>query len=654
MNTNFHRKLVDNFPKSILSRFDLLGRTQKISLQIAIDCVLVVLCFILAMALRLENFQFIRTTPVWVSIALSIPLTISTFNFFDMYRSMVRYVTDKILVALLKSIFTITFILVLVDTIFDLEVPRSVFLIFPVLLLLSAAGFRFLVRALFRYYSRLASPRVLIFGAGAAGADLATALQSSNTYRLVGFIDDNPEIQGITVCGVKVHPPPTAKALVEKYAVEKLFLAIPSATQQQRSKVVNQLEALNIKIMTVPTVAEITSNTARISELRSISPKDLLDRDPVAPIESLLRANTHDKCVMVTGAGGSIGSEISRQVLTLKPKQLILFDISEFSLYKIEKELMQLKEQHNSSTQITTVLGSVQNQKIVEAALARFNVDTIYHAAAYKHVPLVEENIISAIMNNVFGTLFLATAARKHGVSRFILISSDKAVRPTNVMGATKRIAELICQALADEPHHTVFAMVRFGNVLGSSGSVIPSFQEQIEKGGPVTVTHSDINRFFMLIPEAAQLVIQAGAMAKGGDVYVLDMGKPVKILDLAFKMIRLNGLTPYLLKDESNAPKQGDIPVSITGLRKGEKLYEELLVKDDAAATQHPRILSASDAHFSHSDLIKILEHLETACETFDYTRIRDIFYELPLAYQPKSNRFADSLSVPYEDETL
>jgi FlaA1/EpsC-like NDP-sugar epimerase len=434
--------------------------------------------------------------------------------------------------------------------------------------------------------------------------------------------------------------------LIDGIGVKVVLMAMPSLSRARRREIVECLEDLNLEIKSIPAMSDIVSGRAKISELRKVTPEDLLGRDPIVPDEDLLRANISGKVVMVTGAGGSIGSELCRQILSQHPTSLVLFDFSEFALYKIETELGEIARRMNSATRIIPILGSVQNEKRLETAIKAFRVQTIYHAAAYKHVPLVEENAVEGIHNNVFGTLTLAVLAKKLKVEHFILISTDKAVRPTNIMGATKRVAELICQALAQESEDTVFSMVRFGNVLGSSGSVIPRFQAQIEAGGPLTVTHPEINRYFMTIPEASQLVIQAGAMAKGGDVFVLDMGTPVKIVDLAVSMIRLHGLTPYFVDHPDQVlPEKGDIPICFTGLRKGEKLYEELLIGNSPKLTAHPRIMTASEAFVSMEELRLIFDRLRAASVAFDLPEIQAIFYELPLQYKPNGQEISDLL---------
>ncbi|WP_295976643.1 nucleoside-diphosphate sugar epimerase/dehydratase, partial [uncultured Aggregatibacter sp.] len=420
-----------------------------------------------------------------------------------------------------------------------------------------------------------------------------------------------------------------------KYNIKVILLAIPSASRSERKAIIDSLIPLKIKVRTIPDMEEILQGNAKIDELREVKIEDLLGREPVLPNRELLQKNIFGKTVMVTGAGGSIGSELCRQIIVNKPKILILYELSEFSLYSIHQELLDIAKKNNDlNVKIYPILGNVQNIERLESVLTRFNVDTIYHAAAYKHVPLVEYNIIEGIKNNIWGTYNVAKSAAKHNVKSFVLISTDKAVRPTNVMGASKRMAELCLQALSDQlkDSKTCFSMVRFGNVLGSSGSVIPLFRKQILKGGPITVTHPDIIRYFMTIPEAAQLVIQASAMAKGGDVFILDMGEPVKIVDLAKNLVQLSGLS---VKDEEN-PK-GDIEIAYTGLRPGEKLYEELLIGgDNVCKTDHSRIMTAEETYLPMQELSIVLEKLDVACKNADYVEIRQILLEAPTGFKP------------------
>jgi FlaA1/EpsC-like NDP-sugar epimerase len=406
---------------------------------------------------------------------------------------------------------------------------------------------------------------------------------------------------------------------------------MPSASRARKNEVIKTLEGLPCEVLSIPGMVDLVEGKARIDALRKVVITDLLGRDPVSPIPELVSRNINGKTVMVTGAGGSIGSELCRQIIKNKPDQLILFELSEFSLYSIDSELRNLNLSQDLQVKICPILGNVQDKEHLERLIKAFNIDTIYHAAAYKHVPLVEFNVLDGVRNNIFGTLCCAQAAATCGVENFVLISTDKAVRPTNTMGATKRMAELVLQALAKEYSKTCFSMVRFGNVLGSSGSVVPLFEKQIASGGPVTLTHQDITRYFMTIPEAAQLVIQAGAMGTGGDVFVLDMGEPVKIIDLAHRMIALQGLS---VRDDKNP--YGDIAVKTTGLRPGEKLYEELLIGDNVSTTQHPRIKTANEVMLPWSEMSAILADLDSACREFDYERVREILLKAPTAFNP------------------
>ncbi|SUI48809.1 UDP-glucose 4-epimerase [Shewanella baltica] len=406
---------------------------------------------------------------------------------------------------------------------------------------------------------------------------------------------------------------------------------MPSASRSRRQEIINLLEPLTVKVMTLPAMADLVSGDKLFSDVKEVEIEDLLGRDSVTPRQNLLTANIKNKVVMVTGAGGSIGSELCRQILKQSPKKLVLFELSEFALYSIERELIATAQEINLNVEILPIMGSVQRENRVQAVMQAFNVQTVYHAAAYKHVPLVEHNVVEGVRNNVFGTLYTARAAIAAKVETFVLVSTDKAVRPTNVMGTTKRMAELALQALSKEEHQTRFCMVRFGNVLGSSGSVVPLFRKQIANGGPVTVTHPEITRFFMTIPEASQLVIQAGAMGKGGDVFVLDMGKSVKIVDLAEKMIRLSG---FDVKDEVHP--NGDIAIEFSGLRPGEKLYEELLIGDDVTGTDHERIMTANEIFLPWVQLEQILNRLDKACHEFNHEAIREILLTAPTGFAP------------------
>ncbi len=472
---------------------------------------------------------------------------------------------------------------------------------------------------------------VVIYGAGASGRQLLTALIQGDKYYPVAFVDDNRALHKVVIHGVAVYNRASLPLLVQRYDINKILLAMPSISMDKRKEVISSLEDLPCEVLSIPGMVDLVEGNAQIISLKKVSIDDLLGRESVKPDPVLLAKNIHKKVVMVTGAGGSIGSELCRQILKQSPTVLILFEVSEFGLYSIEKELSGIARNENYAVRIIPLLGTVQKINRLETIMRTFGVDTVYHAAAYKHVPLVEYNVVEGVRNNIFGTLYCAQVAIATGVETFILVSTDKAVRPTNTMGATKRMSELVLQALSQESGRTCFSMVRFGNVLGSSGSVVPLFEKQIEHGGPITLTHKDIIRYFMTIPEASQLVIQAGAMAKGGDVFVLDMGDPVKIYDLATRMIKLSGLT---IKNETHP--DGDIEIKITGLRPGEKLYEELLIGEQVHGTTHPRIMTAREEMLSWAVLSEYIDQLDDACNKFEHDEIRAILLKVPTGFQP------------------
>jgi FlaA1/EpsC-like NDP-sugar epimerase len=473
--------------------------------------------------------------------------------------------------------------------------------------------------------------RVLIYGAGEAGVRLASALSGRGEYAVVALVDDNTALHGSVINGLNVHSSSAIESLIEEYSIERILLALPSVSRRQRKRIINRLEHLPVHVQTMPDLHDLIGGQARVDDIRDVEIEDLLGRDVVAPIPELLGPQIGGRSIMVTGAGGSIGSELSVQILQHAPKLLVLVDISEAALYEIDQRLRAIGIAQCLPTEIIALIGSVHHQERVSQALKTYSVDTIYHAAAYKHVPLVEHNMLEGIYNNVFGTLNSAQAAIEAGVESFVLISSDKAVKPTNVMGATKRYSELILQALNQRGGPTRFSMVRFGNVLASSGSVVPRFREQIRGGGPVTVTHPEMYRYFMTISEAASLVLQAGAMANGGEVFVLDMGEPVRIVDLAKKMIHLMGCS---IRDDKNP--DGDIEIEFTGLRPGEKLHEELLIGDDVSGTQHQRILQAREEFFSWTQLEPMLARLRAACEGQDFVAARELLVEGVTGYSP------------------
>ncbi|GLQ74567.1 mannosyltransferase [Vibrio penaeicida] len=513
---------------------------------------------------------------------------------------------------------------------FQSFVPRSVPFIYCGFAILAMGGPRVLFRTIYYHYYRRKKPNVFIYGAGATGRDLAYALVQGNEYHPVVLLDDDATKAGQVMFGIKVHHTEDFESLMSLYQPVKLLLAINNINKGERLRLLEKLSNWPIAVQSVPSVEDIAAGRAQATDVKDLDVADLLGRSPVEPDIDLMEKNILGKNVMVTGAGGSIGSELCRQIANYKPKTLILFELNEYNLYAIDQELQLLKEKQSLDIKIVASLGSVQKENRLLKIMQAHGVDTVYHAAAYKHVPLVEDNAIEGIRNNVFGTLACANAAIEAGVSHFTLISTDKAVRPTNIMGASKRMAELVLQALADKQTDTIFTMVRFGNVLGSSGSVVPLFKKQIKKGGPVTVTHTDITRYFMLIPEAAQLVIQAGAMAHNGQVFVLDMGEPVKILDLAKRMIHLMGLQEYV----EGTGEEGDIAIKITGLRPGEKLYEELLIGDDVEGTSHQKIMTALEEKLTWRDMSKLIERMDTSCHNFDSESIQMLLLEAPTGY--------------------
>ena len=625
---------------ALLTKIAALDRRKKVAIQLVLDSVLVLSCFVVAMFLRLDNLLFMRNPWVWALVAAIVPATLAALHIAGLYRSLVRYVSSKVLVSVAQGGVVSTMILVLTAFLLGVQIPRSLPFIYFVFLFLAIGGSRFTVRYLFRNSNRRSRKPVVIYGAGDAGLQLLNSLTNEREYAPVAFIDDNTKLQKLTIGGLHVYEVGALGRIVQETGTRIVLLAVPSASRHRRREIVTSLQNYDVEIRTIPGMSDIISGRAKISEIRIVSPEDLLGRDPVEPIAELMQRNITGKVVMVSGAGGSIGSELCRQILAFHPAELVLFEMSEYGLYTIECELAELVKNTSSHARIHAVLGSVQHEKRLEEVIRSRGVQTVYHAAAYKHVPLIEDNVVEGVLNNVFGTHAIASAASRNGVENFILISTDKAVRPTNVMGATKRLAELICQALAMQSQGTVFSIVRFGNVLGSSGSVIPRFRAQIEHGGPITVTHAQINRYFMTIPEAAQLVIQAGAMGKGGDVFVLDMGPPVKIIDLAISMVKLYGLQPWGIGLPGVVSStKGDIEICVTGLRKGEKLYEELLIGNNPAPTQHSRIMTASEAAMTETQLQPVLDRLFEACSAFDISEILSVLRELPLEYQHANN---------------
>ena len=612
-----------------------LSRTNKRIVSVLIDIILISMAFHLAILVRSGETNYFTYPAVWgIQIAVTI-VTIAVFARLGLYRAVLRYLTFQALfVVTAGAVISATLVAALSFYMSD-PFPRTVPIIYGAFLALFCGGPRVIVRSLIAQSYSTQSKEVLIYGAGSGGRQLAMALRSSGDYRVRAFIDGDSTLCNTMILGLPVIAIEDAMPLINKYDVSQVLLAVPSAKRSRRKVILDELAKLPVEVLTVPDMTDIVSGKAKIDELKDVAIEDLLGRDPVAPQQVLLEANIKDKVVMVTGAGGSIGSELCRQIVEQSPKSIILFELSEFGLYQIDRELNQLKIEKGLTCDIIPLLGSVQRQHRLETTMSSFKVQTVYHAAAYKHVPLVEFNVIEGVRNNIYGTYYTACAAIKAGVESFVLISTDKAVRPTNVMGTTKRMAELGLQALADQenakPNGTRFCMVRFGNVLGSSGSVIPVFKKQIASGGPVTVTHPEITRFFMTIPEAAQLVIQAGAMGKGGDVFVLDMGESVKITDLACNLIQLSGLE---VKSEANP--HGDIEIQFSGLRPGEKLYEELLIGDNVKQTAHERIMTAHEVHLPLKEYELLLNDLDFACHSMDHENIRTLLLNAPTGFNP------------------
>lgn len=617
-----------------------LPRNRKKILFIIHDIAMMLLALWLSLVLRLDLFNLPQEVDFWSLWLVTAPLTIFFLAWLGLYRAVIRYFGSHILRAcFVGSVFSAV-VLLCTSFLLNTWLPRSIPGIYALLLLFFLLGSRYLIRNWLLDSKKGGSP-ILIYGAGNAGRQLHEIIKQVGDYYPIAFIDDNPQLCGVVVHNLKIHSASALNTLITQHNIEKIFIAIPSASSEQRREIMARLQPFACEVLTLPSMKDLVDGKITLNSLKKVSVMDLLGRAPVEPMADLIRANIQQKVVMVTGAGGSIGSELCRQIVLHQPKSIVLFELSEFALYRIHQELSNHLRAQNLPIDIVPLLGSVQHQKRLTSVMQTFGVQTIYHAAAYKHVPMVEYNTIEGVRNNIFGTLHCAQAAIEAGVETFVLISTDKAVRPTNTMGASKRMSELVLQALAQEQNQTRFCMVRFGNVLGSSGSVIPLFEQQIAQGGPITLTHAQITRYFMTIPEAAQLVIQAGAMAQGGDVFVLDMGESVKIMDLAKQMIRLSGLT---VRDADNPT--GDIEIQITGLRPGEKLYEELLIGTEVIGTQHPRIMTASDTQLAWQKLEPLLHELNQACLDFAPEKLREILLAAPLGFVPSSEP-VDSLWV-------
>ena len=615
----------------IFLQFLSMSRFRKRFFSVLVDLLLLIISFALAIVISERAELLVSNTELYMSFCFVMLGTIFCFVRLGLYRAVVRFIGAHALLAVISGVLFSGMFLFLVNQVFKLQLPLSTLFNYVFIALISVGGSRLLLRAMVNVQERKFNHQVLIYGAGASGRQLLLALANSVEYRAVAFLDDDPSLHGVMIKDVRVYSPADIEQVLARYAISRVLLALPSASRAVRADILARLEPFGLPVLTIPGMADLVDGKMKIDELQDVKIEDLLGRDPVAPIHSLLTANISNKVVMVTGAGGSIGSELCRQIINQAPKTLIMFELSEFALYEIDKELSQKIRQQELEIKLLPIMGSVQDNARLTAVMKNYGVETVYHAAAYKHVPLVEFNVVEGVRNNVFGTWRTAEAAIACGVQNFVLISTDKAVRPTNIMGTTKRLAELLLQGLAERQHKTRFSMVRFGNVLGSSGSVVPLFRKQIKAGGPVTLTHEDITRYFMTIPEASQLVIQAGAMGKGGDVFVLDMGEPVRIYDLALKMIHLMGL-----QAKTKYCPDGDIEIKVTGLRPGEKLYEELLIGGDEQPTKHPRIKTAKEGYLPWPAMLQLLQGLDLACERYDIEHIRQLMLTAPTGFNP------------------
>lgn len=645
-----------------------LPRTVKRPIALLIDTVLLSLATWVAYSLRLELLHVPAGTQWW-AYALAPAIALPIFTYFGLYRAIFRYSGLPALIILAKAVALYGMVYSIVLLHFEIpDVPRTLGLLQPLLTLLFVGGWRAIVRLWFARGPRAlrASRRnVMIYGAGSAGRRLLAALENSPEMNVVGFIDDEPGLQGSSINGVTIHALDALPLMIERRNVTDVLLAIPSLGRARRNQIIDTLRTIGIHVRTLPGLDDLAQGRVEASDVQELEIEDLLGRDPVAPFPELMRLHNAGQVVLVTGAGGSIGSELCRQVATVRPSRIVLVEQSEFALYSVHQDLSQrMREAGLPSCELVPLLCSVRDEARLDEIMRLFRPNIVYHAAAYKHVPLVEHNVVEGVRNNVLGTVVAARCAMRAEVSVFVLVSTDKAVRPTNVMGASKRLAEMALQAIAAAPdasaivgtvprmRRTKFSMVRFGNVLGSSGSVVPLFRQQIRNGGPVTVTHPDVTRFFMTIPEAAQLVVQAGAMCQGGEVFVLDMGQPVRILDLARRMIELSGL---LVRDDDQP--YGDIEIIYTGLRPGEKLYEELLIGDNPLPTAHPRIMMARETFLPWADLAPRLRELEALTNASDHEGTRALLGKLVVGFRPESElvdyTYLESTGQPLREAT-
>lgn len=606
--------------------FELHHRT-KLVIEVLWDSFALVFALLFAFWIRvgIEAWHFDNLD--WMVLAANVFFTQSLLVFFGHYTQMIRYISARAVYMVFLTLLLSSFYLVAAKFALETFIPMTVpFIYFMVASMLIAAP-RLLIQASAQAQSYKIREKCIIFGAAEAGRSLALTLKAGNELLPVAFVDDKRQYQGKQVLGLPVLSRVDIPDIVKQHGVSKMLLAVNNTSPIRRKELITELEPYAIELLTIPNIQDILSGKRKIDELREIKIEELLGREPVPPISELLDINIKGKKVMVTGAGGSIGSELCRQIVKSEPQLLVLYELSEYNLYQIENEL----KVKYPNIELIPILASIQDTEVLRSVFTKYKIQTVYHAAAYKHVPMVESNPLAGIRNNVYGTANVALVGAEYDVEKFVLISTDKAVRPTNIMGATKRFAELFVQGIAEMHAQTEFAIVRFGNVLGSSGSVVPLFSEQIRGGGPITVTHPDIIRFFMTIPEAAQLVIQAGAIGKKGEVFVLDMGEPVRIVDLATKMAHLMG---HSIRSEESP--DGTMELKFTGLRPGEKLYEELLIDDADTETRHPRIMGADETKLGFADVVMLLDELNYALVNYDEKEAMDILLRAPLAYTP------------------
>jgi FlaA1/EpsC-like NDP-sugar epimerase len=622
--------------RGMLARVQGLSRPAKRSILVAADLCTIPLALWSAISLRLGTFDHGPYRSEWLY-AVAALTSVPIFVRFGLYRAVVRYIAGRALLAVFAGVLASVVLTYLVDRfILGRIVPDSAYVIYFLIAMLYVWGSRTIARQILEL---ALSPRtrVIIYGAGDSGVSLAMALQKNRHFQPVAFVDEERSRQRMLVHGLEVFAPSRLESLIARHHVSRVLLALPSMPRSQRSEIIRSLIAFGVHVQTMPDFSDIVAGRAQVDDVKDVDISDLLGRDPVPPHSDLLAACISDKVVMVTGAGGSIGAELCRQIVLAKPKRLVLFEISELAVYSIERELRLSVERSGGTVEIVPLLGNAHQKQRMREIMQTYGVQTVYHAAAYKHVPIVEQNVVEGVYNNVMVTFHTAEAAAEAGVETFVLVSTDKAVNPTNVMGATKRMAELVLQGMHQRALGTKFCIVRFGNVLDSSGSVVPLFRQQIVGGGPVTVTHPDVMRYFMTIPEAAQLVIQAGSLAHGGEVFVLDMGQPIRIVDLAKRMISLMGLT---VRDE--ASPDGDIAIEYTGLRPGEKLFEELLLGDNVTRTDHPMILRAREYSLPWKHVRKMLDELTAASKGSEFRRILWLLIDAVAEYQP-SPEFVD-----------